>query len=310
MSGEEATVARGFDSTTLAKEWLAGGVANAVTSAIVNPLDVSKTRIQVLQSKVAGDVVKAGLSNSGALRKVVTDLYAEGGILGLWKPGLQASMLREILYSGLRTGFYVPVRDSVNLLMGSDDSEDGSDISLSKKIVSAMITGTMGSLLANPVDIVKIRLMINPNIYSTSWSGMRTVYNTEGFAGMYRGILPSTLRAAFIAAGELATYDHTKVMLKKHLSGAEGPQHHLIASFVTGLVATTVAAPFDVIKTRTMNSTGNIGAFRILYDTVRQEGLFALYRGWVPAYFRLGPHAMICFPIFEQLRRLFGLSYL
>jgi dicarboxylate transporter 10 len=59
-----------------------------------------------------------------------------------------------------------------------------------------------------------------------------------------------------------------------------------------------------------MNATGHASAARIFYDTVRKEGIFTLYRGWVPAYFRLGPHAMICFPIFEQLRKLFGLSYL
>jgi hypothetical protein len=239
----------------LLKEWLAGGLANAITSAIVNPLDVSKTRIQVYQSRVGEDVAKSGLlSNSGALRKVFGELYADGGLIGLWRPGLTASMWRELFYSGLRTGFYVPVRDAVNDFMGKDEHVDGhDDISLSKKIVSAMITGTMGSLLANPIDVVKIRLMINPRAYSSTWSGVYSVYKADGFTGMYRGIAPSTLRAAFIAAGELATYDHSKVMLRKYLvraGGEEGPQIHFIASVITGLVATTVAAPFDVIKTR------------------------------------------------------------
>jgi hypothetical protein len=245
----------GINVTVLLKEWLAGGLANAITSAIVNPLDVSKTRIQVYQSRVGEDVAKSGLlSNSGALRKVFGELYADGGLIGLWRPGLTASMWRELFYSGLRTGFYVPVRDAVNDFMGKDEHVDGhDDISLSKKIVSAMITGTMGSLLANPIDVVKIRLMINPRAYSSTWSGVYSVYKADGFTGMYRGIAPSTLRAAFIAAGELATYDHSKVMLRKYLvraGGEEGPQIHFIASVITGLVATTVAAPFDVIKTR------------------------------------------------------------
>lgn len=43
---------------------------------------------------------------------------------------------------------------------------------------------------------------------------------------------------------------------------------------------------------------------------VEEEGALILFRGWLPAYLRLGPHAIICFPVFEQLRRLFGLNYL
>ena len=67
---------------------------------------------------------------------------------------------------------------------------------------------------------------------------------------MMKGILPSTLRGACIAAGELATYDHAKTTIKQVLPGEEGPILHVVASLLTGLVATSVAAPFDLIKTR------------------------------------------------------------
>lgn len=45
-------------------------------------------------------------------------------------------------------------------------------------------------------------------------------------------------------------------------------------------------------------------------SVVRKEGMLILFRGWLPAYLRLGPHALICFPIFENIRRLFGLDYI
>jgi hypothetical protein len=50
-------------------------------------------------------------------------------------------------------------------------------------------------------------------------------------------------------------------------------------------------------------------------SVVRQlarEGGFpgSLFRGVTPAYLRLGPHALVCFPLFEQIRGLFGLGYL
>jgi hypothetical protein len=55
---------------------------------------------------------------------------------------------------------------------------------------------------------------------------------------------------AAIAVGELATYDQSKIWLKKHFDFSEGFKLHTISSLITGFVATTVAAPFDLLKTR------------------------------------------------------------
>eukprot|EP01031_Cornospumella_fuschlensis_P037780 gene37779-45897_t len=112
--------------------------------------------------------------------------------------------------------------------------------------------------------------------------------------------------------GELATYDHVKYLLKKHSPLEEGGSLHVVSSMITGLVATTVAAPFDLLKTRAMNSPtyATEGLIRLASGIIRKEGVLVLYRGWLPAYFRLGPHAMICFPIFEQIRKLLGLDFI
>ncbi len=59
-----------------------------------------------------------------------------------------------------------------------------------------------------------------------------------------------------------------------------------------------------------MNAVEPKGMLETLKAVVREEGLLVLLRGWLPAYLRLGPHALICFPLFEQIRVAFGLSYL
>lgn len=61
---------------------------------------------------------------------------------------------------------------------------------------------------------------------------------------------------------------------------------------------------------RAMNAVEPKGMLETLKAVVREEGLLVLLRGWLPAYLRLGPHALICFPLFEQIRVAFGLSYL
>ncbi len=215
----------------LAKEWLAGGLANAITSGLLNPMDVTKTKLQLLNKPIS-------------TWSMITQIYIENGLTGLWGPGLIASMTREMISSGSRAGLYVPVRNFL-LTTVNEDSE-----SFMVKSLSAIITGTIGSIISNPIDVVKIRLMVNPMLYPSLSQALVTVFKTEGFNGLTKGLFPSTLRGAFIAVGELATYDHVKYYLKKQFRFQDCFSTHILASLITGLVATTVAAPFDVIKSR------------------------------------------------------------
>ena len=60
-----------------------------------------------------------------------------------------------------------------------------------------------------------------------------------------------------------------------------------------------------------MNELSNHNSsLHILYSTIKNEGFLTLYRGWIPAYLRLGPHALICFPILEKIREIMGLNYI
>jgi hypothetical protein len=288
------------EQPSLFSECVVGGGANAFVSAFLNPMDVCKTRMQVEVMK--GDRRDGAVHGSmvRSLRKV----YAEGGIIGLWTPGLTATMVREMFNCSARTGLYVPVRN----LFSSVDS--GEAPTLGTRICAALTTGTIGSIVSNPVDVVKVRLLNAPSAYPSTFRAYPMLLREEGVQGAFRGVLPSTLRGAFIAVGELAAYDQVKHEAKLHLGLAEGTALHVLASLVTGVVATTLAAPFDLIKTRTMSAVTPVSPLEILSRTIREEGPRALLRGWVPSYMRLGPHALICLPVFEQLRAFVGVGYL
>ena len=65
--------------------------------------------------------------------------------------------------------------------------------------------------------------------------------------------------------------------------------------------------PLDVCKTRAMNAKP--GEFRgpiHLITFTAKQGPLAFYKGYVPAFVRLGPHTVLTFIFFEQLRQNFG----
>ena len=282
-----------MSATTVALDVACGGVSTAVVSAILNPTDVIKTRRQIV-----------GFSGASPLDMARAVARADG-LKGLWLPGLQATVLRELLYSGCTKGLYPYARDAV---AGEEDA------SLAQRALAAALTGFGGSLCANAVDVVKVQQFDSGSNRSVV-AAMRDVARSEGVVRglLVRGVSASAPRGAAIAIGEVTTYDYAKSRLARHpafardaQNGAEPFSLHIVTSVITGVVATTVAAPFDTIKSRVMARGGN--AWTALRSLVAREGLAALLAGWWPAYCRLAPHAILTFPLLEQLRRLAGLE--
>ena len=103
-----------LDEQNVALQWLTGGSANAITSALLNPLDVVKTQ---LQTKRCTSGSSSSSSSSSGNRRMISTMISlsqrKGIFCGLFLPGLRESMAREMLNSGARAGFYVPIRNFV-----------------------------------------------------------------------------------------------------------------------------------------------------------------------------------------------------
>ncbi|RYH32263.1 solute carrier family 25 protein [archaeon] len=48
--------------------------------------------------------------------------------------------------------------------------------------------------MANPVDVIKIRMMVNTGRYSSLVNGFTSIIKNEGARALYNGLVPSTLR--------------------------------------------------------------------------------------------------------------------
>lgn len=118
---------------------------------------------------------------------------------------------------------------------------------------------------------------------------------------MFLGVEATTIRAALLTAAQLSSYDHSKHLLKDQGILQEGFALHITSSIVSGLCATTAAAPADVIKSRIMAARKAAGGGAVMYTsvwdcvvkTMRNEGPMAFFKGWLPSYMRLGPHFLL-----------------
>jgi solute carrier family 25 uncoupling protein 8/9 len=113
------------------------------------PFDTGKVRLQLQGTPVPGVAPKY----SGLIGTVGT-IAKEEGAAALWK-GWQPGLHRQCLFGGLRIGLYDPVKAQVSKFV---DGEGVTTPSFATKVLSGLLTGGFAISIANPTDLVKVRL--------------------------------------------------------------------------------------------------------------------------------------------------------
>ena len=158
------------------------------------------------------------------------------GASGLYR-GLSASVLRELSYSGIRLGLYEPCKR----LLGATDP---AQTSLSLKVLSGAMTGCLGSALANPLDLIKVRMQSATGAapYSSVAAAITTIARDgEGIRALWRGTGPTCARATLLTASQVPSYDHVKHTLLDNGYVHEGYLCHFFCSMVAGVVAAVIS---------------------------------------------------------------------
>lgn len=150
-----------------------------------------------------------------------------------------------------------------------------------------------------------MRMQANKNCYRNSFHAYRTIYSSEGLAGLWKGLGPNVARNSTVNAAELVCYDTIKDLLVKHLSFSDNLNCHFVSAFGAGFCATVVASPIDVVKTRIMNS--KVGKYDGMIDCargmIRTSGWSSFYKGFTPSFMRMGTWNVVMFVTYEQLKK-------
>ena len=295
----------------------AAGLGASIAEVCTLPVDTAKVRLQLLRRAAAG-AAGAPPPALGMLGMVRAIARAEG-VPALFA-GLAPALHRQLVNASLRVGLY----GQISALLAPPG---GGDVPLASKVLAGLASGAVGIAVANPTDLVKVRMQSDgaraagaPRRYAGVFDAYATIVRTEGVRGLWTGLGPAVARNSIINAAELATYDEVKQRLRRGPAGwGDHFGTHVTAAAAAGAVATLVGNPVDVVKTRVMAARSAAaggappppgapppytGALDCAMRTLAAEGPRAFYQGVVPQFYRITGWNVVMFVAFEQIKAL------
>ncbi|KAK3267348.1 hypothetical protein CYMTET_24088 [Cymbomonas tetramitiformis] len=252
------------------------------------------------------DTLKVRMQNAGGRAGISQTCYAvwqSGGIRAVYS-GVNASIFRQFTYGGLRLSLYQPIRDA---LAGRDNKTPSAGL----QILAGGASGAIASAICTPADVVKLRLQAGSAHYRGVGHALYTIASTEGIPKLWRGVGPTSTRAAVVAGVELGCYDFFKTRAMHLYAVDDGPLLHMGSAVVSTLVAVSVSFPIDVAKTRMINQSVGIKdpsavVYRNMLDcvlrTATERGFLGLYQGVSASFLRQLVCNVVTFMSYEQLK--------
>ncbi|KAG9786621.1 Mitochondrial citrate transporter F [Exophiala dermatitidis] len=275
-----------------------GGSAASMAAVVTHPLDLVKVRLQTRLPDAPRTTVST-----------IAYIFRNEGVLGLYA-GLSAALLRQMTYSTVRFGVYEDLKTRFTPTPTPDNPKPRQ--SLLSLIAMSSFSGLLGGIAGNPGDVLNVRMqsdMSKPvearRNYKHALDGLVRMVREEGALSLFRGVEANASRALLMNASQLASYDAFKQICLQKLGMKDHLGTHFTASLLAGLVATTICSPVDVIKTRVMSAHPKVSVLHLLAEAGQKEGLFWVFRGWVPSFIRLGPQTIFTMVFFEQHKHLY-----
>lgn len=281
--------------TRAALPFVNGGLAGMTATAVIQPLDMIKVRLQL-----AGEGVRTGPRPSAV--GVARDIVTSGKVLDLYT-GLSAGLLRQAVYTTARLGFF----DTFIKTLNKNAETANRSVSFAERAGAGLAAGGFAAVIGNPADLALVRMQsdgLKPVDKRSNYRGvvdaLLRISRAEGVGSLWAGAFPTVVRAMSLNLGQLAFFAESKAQLSAHTS-LSAQNQTFAASGIAGFFASFLSLPFDFIKTRLQKQqkdpqTGKLpykGLFDCAGKVIRDEGWLRFYRGFGTYYVRIAPHALV-----------------
>lgn len=272
----------------LLKSFLAGSFSGSCSTVLFQPLDLCKTRLQASALR--------GSSPSGMVT-VLWSVMKEESPRALWK-GLVPSLTRVVPGVGLHFTALHVLRSTLNHPPSAAE---------------ALVIGGSARALAGaatiPATVIKTRWESGIFEYRGVAQALQLIYRTEGGRGLTRGLLPTLLRDVPFSSFYYMFYSQSRRALPAEVTSGQWAD---LATFCcglgSGLLASVVTQPADVVKTRLQLTALPTGA-GTLGQTVgliyQEGGSRAFFNGLAPRVLRRTFMAAMAWTVYERVSRTF-----
>ncbi|OAP56986.1 hypothetical protein AYL99_09098 [Fonsecaea erecta] len=292
-------------------ETIAGLSAGLISTVIVHPLDIIKTRLQV-------DTSAHPLLNSS--RAVLRDILRNEGPsrLAAMYRGLSPNLVGNSAGWALYFLWYREAQDAIRSLRGYSA---GQQLTAVDYLTASSASGLLAAILTNPIWVVKTRMLSTSasqaGAYPGLMYGLRAIYRTEGIRGFFHGLTPTLVG---VSHGSLYFVAYEKLKLWRKKSKRDQPLSNLdtiMASSLSKVFAGTVTYPHQLVRARLQtydpSATTHVrgpGVIALIKQIWRNEGFVGYYKGLFPNLLRVVPSTCVTFLVYENTRwalpRMFG----
>lgn len=266
---------------------LAGAIAGVSEILTMYPLDVVKTRFQIQ----VGNSEYSSIAD--CFRKMIKNEGFGSLYRGILPPIFVEAPKRAIKFGA--NGAYKRIYQR----------EFGMKESVFLNVITGSSAGVTEALIVSTPDLLKIRMQDKKNagLYKSTGDVVKKIIASEGYYGLGRGIEATILRHGVWNAGYFGVISFVQQLLPKATTKQGTLANNFIAGAIGGTVGTILNTPFDVVKSRVQSEIAAPYRYNWAVPAIgkiaREEGVKALYKGFVPKVLRLGPGGGILLVVFD-----------
>ncbi|GMM28627.1 mitochondrial 2-oxodicarboxylate carrier [Martiniozyma asiatica (nom. inval.)] len=284
-------------------QFISGAVAGISELLIMYPLDVVKTRIQLQVGS------GANAEYSGVLDCLTKIVRTEGA--GTLYRGITAPILMEAPKRATKFA----ANDEWGKVWKKAFGVENLNQSLA--ILNGACAGATEAFIVVPFELVKIRLQdkTKASLYSGPGDCLVKTVKQEGLLSLYKGLESTLWRQSIWNAGYFGVIYQVRALMPVANDSTQKTINDLVSGMIGGIFGTTLNTPFDVVKSRIQSvAPGQAAKYTWAWPSLgvvlKEEGFFALYKGYLPKVLRLGPGGGIMLVVFTNCMDFFrGVYY-
>ncbi|XP_018020386.1 mitochondrial glycine transporter A isoform X2 [Hyalella azteca] len=276
------------------KSFVAGSLSGTCSTILFQPLDLVKTRLQTRSLPVSG-------GGADGMLAIFEQVVRRDNIQGLWR-GMAPSMYRCVPGVGL----YFSSLHSLKTAL----CEEGRPLGAVQAVLLGVAARTISGVTMIPMTVVKTRYESDVYRYRGVVEAVRTIYSKEGARGLTCGLLPTLLRDAPFSGLYLMFYTQIKYKIPEDYR--EGPLSsacHFSCGVISGLLASAITQPFDVVKTKMQLYPDKFSSLLQVVIYVRKKyGYKGYFKGLVPRMLRRTLMAAMAWTVYENMMQTLKLK--